>query len=84
MPKTKTIYYFILAWKKTLKRMQVWAYILLNENYENSQYIYSPDITNPNEEREQFFEEIQDVLDKFQNTEEIILTGDFNSELKTI
>jgi len=46
--------------------------------------IYALDISKLKEEREIFFEELQETIDKLTNNEKIFIMGDFNSRIGNI
>lgn len=43
--------------------------------------IYAPDINKSKEEKEIFFEQLQETMDKLSNSENIFIIGDFNSRI---
>lgn len=58
-------------------------YITLNIEKEKHHFIsiYAPDITRSREEREQFFDQLQETLRMLPNNDKIFIMGDFNSRI---
>jgi len=58
--------------------------IALKANNERTHFIsvYAPDINKPREEKELFFEELQDTLDKISNKERIFIMDDLSSRIR--
>lgn len=58
-------------------------YITLNIEKEKHHFIsiYAPDITKSREEREQFFDQLQETLGILPNNDKIFIMGDFNSRI---
>lgn len=43
--------------------------------------VYAPDITKAQQERNNFFQNLQHILDKLPRQDEVILLGDFNARV---